>query len=129
MKDKNIGFIGIGNVGCKIANNILNEGFNLYIYDLDKKSSTYLVSKGAIWCDTLAELIKNVTVFITCLPSPNSVRDVISNSLLNINQNHLWIEMSTTDEEEMKSLSELILSKKAEVIEAPITGGQHNADS
>ena len=31
MKDKNIGFIGIGNVGCKIANNILNEGFNLYI--------------------------------------------------------------------------------------------------
>ena len=129
MRDKKIGFIGIGNVGSKIANNIISAGFSLYIYDLNKHSSTNLISKGAIWCDTINELIINVTVFITCLPSPKSIRDIITLSLININQNHLWIEMSTTDEEEMKSLSNLILEKKAEVIEAPITGGQHRAES
>ena len=40
MKDKNIGFIGLGNVGKKIANNLIKNGYNLYINDLNQKSST-----------------------------------------------------------------------------------------
>ena len=39
MKDKNIGFIGLGNLGSRVANNILKSGFNLFINDLDKKKS------------------------------------------------------------------------------------------
>ena len=127
--DKKIGFIGLGNVGSKVAYNILKKGYDLYIFDLNKSNSKNLISKGAIWCNSIDELIKNTTVFITCLPSPKSVNQVISTSLDNIENHHLWIEMSTTDEEDMKSLSKKILEKKAEVIEAPITGGQHKAES
>ena len=127
--DKNIGFIGLGNVGNKVANNILNKCYSLYIYDLNKNNAKNLTLKGAIWCNSINELIKSTTVFITCLPSPKSVKEVISSSLHNINNDHLWIEMSTTDEEDMKSLSKQLLEKNAEVIEAPITGGQHRAES
>jgi len=50
--------------------------------------------------------------------------------LLNfINNQHLWIEMSTTDEKEIIYLSKILESKKANVLEAPITGGQHAAES
>ncbi len=130
MRDKNIGFIGLGNVGSKIAYNILqNKNFSLYVFDLNKKTSKKLVSEGAIFCNSIEELIHNVTVFITCLPSPNSVKNVLLNSIPFLNKNHLWIEMSTTDEEEMKMLSNLIFKKKASVLEAPITGGQHTAES
>ena len=127
--DKKIGFIGLGNVGRKVANNILKKGYNLYVCDLNKNLSSELISMGAIWCNSIEELIKNTSVFITCLPSPKSVKEVITESLPFINNHHLWIEMSTTDEEDMKFLSEKILKKKAEVIEAPITGGQHRAES
>ena len=129
MIDKKIGFIGLGNVGSKLANNIIKNGFTLYVYDINKISSKQLISKGAKLCTTLEELINNVTVFITCLPSPDSVKDVIFRCLPNIKDNHLWIEMSTTDEEDMKYLSQLVINKNAEVIEAPITGGQHRAES
>ena len=37
MIDKNIGFIGLGNVGEKLANNILTSKYKLFIYDFDKK--------------------------------------------------------------------------------------------
>ena len=37
MKKYNVGFIGLGNVGSKIANNILKNKNNLFIHDLDKK--------------------------------------------------------------------------------------------
>ena len=127
--DKKIGFIGLGNVGNKVANNILKKGFNLYVHDLNKNIAKQLISKGAIWCNSVDELTKNTTVFITCLPSPKSVKEVISESLFSLNNDHLWIEMSTTDEEVMKSLSKQVLEKKAEVLEAPITGGQHRAES
>ena len=130
MRDKNIGFIGLGNVGSKIAYNILqNKNYSLYVFDLNKKTSKKLVSEGAILCNSIEELIFNVTVFITCLPSPSSVKNVLLNAIPFLNKDHLWIEMSTTDEEEMKMLSNLIFKKKAAVLEAPITGGQHRAES
>jgi len=127
--DKNIGFIGLGNVGSKIANNILKDGYNLFVYDLNKNLANKLIDKGAIWCDSNIDLIKKVSVFITCLPTPESIKKTITNSLEFINSNHLWIEMSTTDENEMQQLANLVLNKNAEVLEAPITGGQHRAES
>ena len=127
--DKKIGFIGLGNVGSKIAYNILKKGYKLYIHDLNSNTSKDLISNGAIWCNSIEELIHNTTIFITCLPSPKSVKDVITRLLPNINNQHLWIEMSTTDEEDMKFLSNKVIEKKAKVLEAPITGGQHRATS
>ena len=129
MNDKNIGFIGLGNVGSKIADNIIKNDYSLYVNDLDEKTAKSLVSKGAIFCKSIEELVQNVSVLITCLPSPESVKNVILKSLPNITNEHLWIEMSTTDEQDMRLLSNLVLDKKAEVLEAPITGGQHRAES
>ena len=48
MIDKNIGFIGLGNVGSKLANSILQANYNLFIHDLDQNPSTELIKKGAI---------------------------------------------------------------------------------
>lgn len=127
--DKKIGFIGLGNVGSKVANNILKQGYDLYVCDLNKNLSNKLISKGAIWCDSIDLLVKKTSVFITCLPSPQSVKHVIKEALPFLDSNHLWVEMSTTDEEDMRSLSNKVLEKEAQVIEAPITGGQHRAKS
>ena len=129
MNDTTVGFVGLGNVGSKIANNIINNGYKLYVHDLDEIKSQSLVSKGAIFCKSIEELVPKVSVLITCLPSPKSVKEVLSKCVPKFNQKHLWIEMSTTDEKDMKYLSKLVFGKNAEVLEAPITGGQHRAES
>ena len=129
MTDNNIGFVGLGNVGAKIANNIISNGYKLYVHDLDEKKSKNLVSKGGIFCKSIEDLVPKVSILITCLPSPESVKEVLLKCLPQLNQKHLWIEMSTTDEKDMKYLSKLVFDKKAEVLEAPITGGQHRAES
>ena len=49
MSDINVGFVGLGNVGSKVANNIISNGYKLFVYDLDEKKSKILVSKGAIF--------------------------------------------------------------------------------
>ena len=132
INDYNIGFIGLGNVGSKLANSILRAGYNLFIHDINKKRGFKLISNGATWCDNLEDIANHSSVIITCLPSPETVKDVFEgkNGLLQyINETHLWIEMSTTDENEMIRLSEICLKKGTESLEAPVTGGQHRAES
>ena len=129
MNDKKIGLIGLGNVGSKIANNILDGGFKLIIYDLDKKKSLSLVKKGAHWCTSLSKLASQSTLIITSLPSPKAVNQVIKKILPSLNNKHLWIEMSTTDETDMKKLSKKCLEKKIGTLEAPLTGGVHRAET
>jgi len=132
MIDKNIGFIGLGNVGSMLANSILQANYILNIYDLEKNTSIELINKGAIWQNSIRDILESSSIVITCLPSPQAVIDVVEkkNGLIqNITNKHLWIEMSTTDENEMIRLSKLIESKEANVLEAPVTGGQHRAQS
>ena len=49
MSDINVGFVGLGNVGSKVANNIISNGYKLYVHDLDEKKSKNLISKGGIF--------------------------------------------------------------------------------
>ena len=131
-KKIDIGVVGLGNVGAKIANSILLAKYNLNIFDINKDKAKKLLLKGAIWQNGLDKIAKNSIIIITCLPSPVSVSKVIEGKkgLINyLNEKHLWIEMSTTDEHEMKRLSKLVNLKGTQTIEAPITGGQHRAAS
>ena len=49
MNKINVGFIGLGNIGSKIANNILKGNFQLFVNDLDRNKSKNLIEKGAKW--------------------------------------------------------------------------------
>ena len=131
-KDINVGFIGLGNVGSKLANSILINNYNLFVYDIDKNKCKKILKDGAFWSNSLKEMATKTSVIITCLPSPKAVSKVIEgkNGLFNyLNNSHLWIEMSTTDEKEMSRLTHLLIKKKVSVLEAPVTGGQHKAEN
>ncbi len=124
-----IGFIGLGNVGSKLAKNLINKKFKLYLFDKNKKTYHKFKQENIITCNSLEELVENTKIIITCLPSPKTVNDVIVSILPLINKNHLWIEMSTTDKDKMIYLSKLFIKNKGNVLEAPITGGEHRAAS
>ena len=131
MKDKKIGFIGLGNVGSKLANSILISGYNLYIYDLDKNKGNLLIKKGAKKLNSIKQLCKECSAIITCLPSVPSIQKVIEgkNGIYQyFTKNHLWIEMSTTNETQMKRLAKKIESIGSDVLESPVTGGAHRCE-
>ena len=128
--DMKIGFIGLGNVGGKLAGSILRNGFDLTVRDLDKAAAQRFLDQGAGWADSPAELAANCDLVITCLPSPAACSAVMEGEdgiLSTIGPGKIWAEMSTTDEAEIKRLSELVIAKGAEAIECPVSGGCHRA--
>ena len=129
MRNETIGFIGLGNVGEKLAKNLLNNKKKLFIFDKNKKKYLKFKNKNTYNCNNLKEIANNCSIIITCLPSPKAVNNVIKSLSTNINNTHLWIEMSTTDKDEMIRLSKKFKKKGGNVIEAPISGGEHRAAS
>jgi len=125
-----VGFVGLGNVGAKLAGSLMRNGYSLTVLELDKSLAEPFLQQGANWAETPAQLASEVDLVITCLPSPAACSSVVegSNGLIEtLEEGKIWAEMSTTDESEVKRLAELVESTGAEAIECPVSGGCHRA--
>jgi 3-hydroxyisobutyrate dehydrogenase len=124
------GFIGLGHLGGHLAASLLGGGFSLTVHDLDRNSAGELLRKGARWAETPQELASEVDAVITCLPSPAASNSVLTaaNGVLNgLRSGGTWIEMSTTNQQEIERLSRLAAARGIATLGAPVTGGVHRA--
>ena len=127
-----IGFIGLGNVGGKLAGSLLRNKFDLTVRDLDKSLTNKFEKLGAKVANSPKELAKQVDLIITCLPSTEICAEVMEseNGLINgLSENKIWLEMSTTDEAEVKRLGKKVIEKKAIPLDGPVSGGCHRAST
>jgi 3-hydroxyisobutyrate dehydrogenase len=125
-----IGFIGLGNVGGKLAESLLRNKFDLLVRDLDNKLTNQFLKKGASVANTPKELTENVDLIITCLPSPKICAEVMEDKngvISGLSENKIWLEMSTTDESEIKRLGKIVKDKGAIPLDGPVSGGCHRA--
>ena len=125
-----IGFIGLGNVGGKLASSLIRNKFDLTVRDLDKNLTKSFEDQGAKVVNTPKELAEQVDFIITCLPSPKICAEVMEgeNGILNgLSKNKIWLEMSTTDVSEVKRIGQKVIAKKAIPLDGPVSGGCHRA--
>ena len=125
-----IGFIGLGNVGGKLAGSLLRNKFDLTVRDLDENLTNEFKNLGAKVASSARELAKQVDLIITCLPSPKICADVMEGEngvLEGITQNKIWLEMSTTDEAEIKRIGKKVIEKNGIPLDGPVSGGCHRA--
>jgi 3-hydroxyisobutyrate dehydrogenase len=125
-----IGFIGLGNVGGKLAGCLQRNGFSLTVRDLDKTAAEPFVKAGANWADSPKAMAEACDVIITCLPSPAAsatVMEADDGILAGLSKGKIWAEMSTTDEEEVQRLGALVKASGADPVDCPVSGGCHRA--
>jgi 3-hydroxyisobutyrate dehydrogenase len=125
-----VGFIGLGNVGGKLAGSLLRNNFDLTVRDLDKNLTQSFKDLGAKVVNSAKELAEQVDLIITCLPSPKICAEVMEADdgvISGLSENKIWLEMSTTDEAEIKRISKKIIAKKAIPLDGPVSGGCHRA--
>jgi 3-hydroxyisobutyrate dehydrogenase len=126
----NCGFIGLGMLGEKMAKKILQAGHSLQVYDQDSKAVERLVAAGATGAGSVQDTTSHIDTLITCLPSPTICAQVMTGAggaLETLSAGSCWIELSTTDVDEMKRLALLAGDRGIDVLECPATGGLHRA--
>jgi 3-hydroxyisobutyrate dehydrogenase len=120
----------LGNVGGKLAGSLLRNNFDLTVRDLDKNLTQSFKDLGAKVVNSAKELAEQVDLIITCLPSPKICAEVMEAEdgvISGLSENKIWLEMSTTDEAEIKRISKKIIEKKAIPLDGPVSGGCHRA--
>lgn len=125
-----VGFIGLGNVGAKLAGSLLRKGFDLTVLDADPAAMQPLQNAGALVAQNARSLATDNDVIITCLPSPRISAEVLEADdgvLAGLGAGKIWLEMSSTDAGEIKRLGRLVEAQGADALDSPVSGGCHRA--
>ena len=125
-----VGFIGLGNVGGKLAGSLQREGFDLTVRDLDDTLVRPFIDRGATRADSPKAMAEKVDLIITCLPSPTVCATVMESDdgiIAGLSEGKIWLEMSTTDDSEVIRLAKIVEAKGALAMDCPVSGGCHRA--
>jgi len=125
-------FVGLGQLGGKLAASLLRHGFPLHVFDRDAAAVARLAGLGAAPAASPAEAAAAAGNAITCLPSPAASEAVLAGDaglLSGLPIGGTWIEMSTSGREDMLRLARRAAAHGVEVLECPVTGGVHLAAS
>ena len=124
-----VGFIGLGNVGGKLSGSLLRNGIDLTVHDLSSDLVAAFVARGATPAENPAQLMRDCDAVITCLPSPATSDSVMQDMLPEVRPGKIWMEMSTTDEAEVKRLGAMVMERGGAAVDCPVSGGCHRADT
>ncbi|MCL7941546.1 NAD(P)-dependent oxidoreductase [Halomonas sp. ATCH28] len=125
-----IGFVGLGNVGGKLAASLLRNGHDVTVRDLDPQLVQTFIDQGASRADSPRALAEACDLIITCLPSPaacSAVMEAEDGIIAGLSEGKVWLEMSTTDDKELIRIADRVHETGAMAMETPVSGGCHRA--
>ena len=121
-----IGFIGLGNMGLPMAQNLIKAGHTVQGFDLSKPQVEKLTTSGGSAAASVKAAATGAEVVITMLPAGQQVRDVYVGAdgvLAAATPNALLIDSSTIDVETARSVAATAASKGLAMLDAPVSGG------
>jgi len=122
-----IAFIGVGNMGCPMAENVMKSGKKIKVFDVSNKMAEIAKKKNLEVAESLNELItKETTTVITMLPEGKNSKEVFlgENGIINkVSKNCLLIDCSTIDIQTSIEIGKKAAESNIKMIDAPVSGG------
>lgn len=133
MKNDNIGFIGLGNMGTPMAQRLLQLGFPLVVYDKNPDKIQPVAEKGAEAAGSIRETAKKASTIISVLSRPSDIESVVFGDsgvdglLQELTPGKIFIDMSTSSLDLTLKIYREVEAKNAEMLDAPVSGGINGA--
>jgi len=126
-----LGFIGLGNMGSRIAQRLLDHGYQLWVYDRDLTKVEAIAQRGAVVAENILQLARTVDVVLSCLTNDDAVRSIYSEPagvLAGARSKTIVLEMSTISPESSRELHRLGARGGIEVLDVAISGSTPAAE-
>ncbi|MGE8560866.1 MAG: 3-hydroxyisobutyrate dehydrogenase [Acinetobacter sp.] len=121
-----IAFIGLGNMGGSMAQNLLKSGHQVFGYDLSAVALQHFSEAGGVVCDSPQAAAKQAEIVVSMLPAAKHVREVYlgEHGILEVLQaGSLCIDSSTIDPQSIQDIAAAAQAKQIRVCDAPVSGG------
>jgi len=126
-----LGFIGLGNMGSRIAKRLLAHRYQLAVHDVDISKSDAIRAQGGTVAENIVELARTADVILSCLTNDDAVRNVYTGSegvFAASRPGTLVLEMSTISPESSRELPRLGAKEGVEVLDVAISGSTPAAE-
>jgi len=126
-----LGFLGIGNMGSRIAKRLLDHGYQLIAYNRSRKAAEALVKYGATVADSIAELASEADVILSSLTNDDAVKSVYTNPegvFAHVRRGSAIIEMSTVLPATSRKLYALSREAGLKCLDSPVSGSTPAAE-
>ncbi|XP_043199004.1 3-hydroxyisobutyrate dehydrogenase, mitochondrial-like isoform X1 [Amphibalanus amphitrite] len=125
-RNAKVGFIGLGNMGGPMAENLLSQGHQVSVYDVSAEAVSRLGGLGAAPCRTPAAVAAASDQVVTMLPNSQHVQAVFAgpDGLLSaVKPGTLMVDSSTIDPAVSQEMALAAKDKSAVYMDAPVSGG------
>jgi 3-hydroxyisobutyrate dehydrogenase-like beta-hydroxyacid dehydrogenase len=126
-----LGFIGLGNMGSRIAQRLLDHGYQLSAYDTNPAKAEAIATQGGAAAKSIHELASTVDVVLSCLTNDEAVRSVYAGAdgvFAGARPGTVVLEMSTISPETSRELHSLGATHGIEVLDVAISGSTPAAE-
>ena len=126
-----LGFIGLGNMGSRIARRLLGHGYRLSIYDRDLAKAGTIATQGGIVAKSSKELASTVDVVLSCLTNDEAVRSVYTGAdgvFAGARPGTVVLEMSTISPDTSRELHRLGARAGIQLLDVAISGSTPAAE-
>ncbi|CEI80866.1 2-hydroxy-3-oxopropionate reductase [Oceanobacillus oncorhynchi] len=132
MNNKNsIGFIGLGVMGFPMASNLLREGKELVVFDINAEQAARLPYQERVTiASSKEELAKQVDMVLLMLPNSPHVKEAVTGEgglIESLPAGALLIDMSSISSTVTKEINKKLEEKNIDMLDAPVSGGQNGA--
>jgi 3-hydroxyisobutyrate dehydrogenase len=125
----NVGFIGLGTMGGRMAANVQAAGFSLTINDVRADAGAELLAAGATWADSPRAVGAASDVVFTSLPGPPEVEAVATELLEGMRPGSAYFDLSTSSPTLARRLHAVFAERGVALLDAPVSGGPAGAQS
>lgn len=126
-----IGFIGLGIMGSRMAANLLKNGYNLTVYNRTPEKAKPLLAKGAAWAENPASLAVGVDILFTILANPQAVQEIAlgpNGFLDSMRPGTIWVDSSTVNPSFTTKMAAEAHERGVHFLDAPVAGTKGPAE-
>ena len=125
-----VGFVGLGNMGQGMADNLLEKGADLTVFTRTPSKIEAMIDRGATGASSVADITRKVDVVLVCLPDVKTSRDLLLGEdgvFATCRPGQIVVDHSTVDIATSRACAESAEVKGAHFLDAPISGGPSGA--
>ena len=127
-----VGFIGVGNIGLPMAEQIMAAGYSLVVNDVRPEAAGPLLDAGAVWAGSASEVAEMCDLVCTCLPGPVEMERVTLGEgglVGKLRPGSIYVDHTTNSPELVKRVHEEVVKRGAAMLDAPVSGGKEGAQT
>jgi 3-hydroxyisobutyrate dehydrogenase/2-hydroxy-3-oxopropionate reductase len=124
-----VGFIGLGKMGKPMVRRLLAAGHPVHVHNRSPQAVIELVGNGAKDAGSSAGVAERAEVILTALPTPDTVEQVYKELAAAARADQIYVDHSTVSLGLNRSCAELLAKKRADFLDAPVSGGPGGAEA